>query len=43
MEKYLDLNKEIGRLWKLKIVNVVPVVIGDLEIIRKNSIGGLKS
>ena len=25
--KYQDLKREIGRLWKLKMVEVVPVVI----------------
>ena len=30
MEKYQDLKKEIRRLWKLRSVEVVPVVIGPL-------------
>ena len=30
MEKYQDLKREVGRLWKLKMVEVVPVVIGAL-------------
>ena len=30
VEKYQDLKREIGRLWKLKMVEVVPVVIGAL-------------
>ena len=30
VEKYQDLRKEIARLWKLKRVEVVPVVIGAL-------------
>ena len=29
-EKYQDLKREIGRLWNLKKVEVVPVVIGAL-------------
>ena len=28
VEKYRDLKRHIGRLWKLKMVEVVPVVIG---------------
>ena len=30
MEKYQDLKKEIRRLWKLRHVEIVPVVIGAL-------------
>ena len=30
MEKYQDLKKEIRRLWKLRNVKIVPVVIGSL-------------
>ena len=30
MEKYQDLKKEIRRLWKLRNVEIVPVVIGAL-------------
>ena len=30
MEKYQDLKKEIRRLWKLRNVEIVPVVIGTL-------------
>ena len=30
MEKYQDLEREIRRLWKLKNVEIVPVVIGAL-------------
>ena len=30
MEKYQDLKKEIRRLWKLRNVEIVPVVIGVL-------------
>ena len=35
MEKYQDLKREIGRLWKLKMVEVVPVVIGALGSVNK--------
>ena len=34
-EKYQDLKREIGRLWKLKMVEVVPVVIGALGSVTK--------
>ena len=30
MKKYQDLKKEIRRLWKLRNVEIVPVVIGAL-------------
>ena len=35
MEKFQDLKREIGRLWKLKMVEVVPVVIGALGSVTK--------
>ena len=35
VEKYQDLRKEIARLWKLKSVEVVPVVIGALGSVTK--------
>ena len=35
MGKYQDLKIEIGRLWKLKMVEVVPVVIGALGSVTK--------
>ena len=35
MEKYQDLKREIGRLWKLKMVEVVPAVIGALGSVTK--------
>ena len=35
MEKYLDLKREIGRLWNLKMVEVVSVVIGALGSVTK--------
>ena len=35
MEKYQDLKKEVGRLRKLKMVEVIPVVIGALGSVAK--------
>ena len=35
VEKYHDLKREIGRLWKLKLVEVVPVVIGAVGSVTK--------
>ena len=35
VEKHQDLKREIGRLWKLKMVGVVPVVIGALGSVSK--------
>ena len=43
MEKYQDLRREIGRLWRLKMVDVVPVVIGALGSVTKGFEGGVKS
>ena len=44
VEKYQDLKGEIGRLWKLKMVEVVTIVIETLEsVIKGLMIGGLKS
>ena len=34
-EKYQDLKRKIKRLWKLKKVEVVPVVIGALGCVKK--------
>ena len=34
-EKYQDLKREIKRLWKLKKVEVVPVVMGALGYMTK--------
>ena len=31
VEKYQNLKREIGRLWKLKVVKVMPVGIGALR------------
>ena len=30
VEKFQDLQREIGRLWQLRKVHVVPVVVGAL-------------
>ena len=35
MKKYQDLKRDIGSLWKLKMVEVVPVVKGALRCVRK--------
>ena len=35
VEKYQDLKREIGRLWKLKMVEVAPEVIGALGSVTK--------
>ena len=35
MEKYQDLKRKIGRLWELKMIEVVPVVIGTLGSVTK--------
>ena len=35
VKKYRELKKKIGRLWKLKMVEVVPVVIGALGSVTK--------
>ena len=35
VENYQDLKREIERLWKLKIIEAVPVVIGALGSVTK--------
>ena len=35
MEKHQDLKRETGKLWKLKIVKVVSVVIGAIRSVLK--------
>ena len=42
MEKYQDLKREIERLWKLKMVEVVPVVIGALGSVTKEFDGWIE-
>ena len=36
VEKYQELRREIGRLWQLKNVKVVPVVVGALGSVTKD-------
>ena len=44
MENYQDMKREIGRLWKREMVEVLPVVIGALgSTSLTDLIGGLKS
>ena len=35
IEKYQDLKREIGRLWGIRHLEVVPVVVGALGVVRK--------
>ena len=35
VEKYQELKREIGRIWKMKKVQVVPVVVGALGSVTK--------
>ena len=42
MIKYQDLKKEIGRLWKLKMVDIVPAVIGDRVSVTKEVDGWIE-
>ena len=35
VEKYQNLKREIGRLWGLKMVDIMPVVIGALGSVTK--------
>ena len=42
MKKYQDLKKEIGRLWKLKMVDIVPAVIGDRVSVTKEVYGWIE-
>ena len=42
MEKCQDLKREIGRLWKLKMAELVPVVIGALGIVTKEFDGWIE-
>ena len=39
IEKYQNLKRELKRLWSLKKVEVVPVVVGALGCIRKGFSG----
>ena len=42
VEKYQDLKTEIARLWKLKMVEFVPVVIGALRSFTKDFDGWIE-
>ena len=35
IEKYQDLKREIGRLWGIRHLEVVPVVVGAVRAVRK--------
>ena len=43
IEKYQNLKKELKRLWSLKKVEAVPVVIGALECISKSFSGWMET
>ena len=36
VEKYQDLKREITRMWNMKTVQVVPVVVGSMGSVTKN-------
>lgn len=36
IEKYQDFNREIARLWRVRKVDVVPVIVGALGCVTKN-------
>ena len=42
MENYQDLKRETGRLWKLKMVEVIPVAIGALGSVKKEFDGWIE-
>ena len=42
VEKYQDLKRDIGRLWRLKMVEVVPIVIGALGSVTKEFDGWIE-
>ena len=42
VEKYQDLKGEIGRLWRLKMIEVMPVVIGALGSVTKELDGWIE-
>ena len=37
IEKYQDLKREIARLWRLRKVSVIPVVVGALRCVTKEA------
>ena len=43
IEKYQDLKWEIRRMWDIKNMDVVPVVVGPLEVLPRNLENGLKN
>ena len=43
LEKYQNLKKEIRRLWKLRNIEIVPVMIRALGSVSAESIGGWES
>lgn len=38
VEKYQELKREIGRLWKLRRIEVLPIVIGALGSVTKEKL-----
>ena len=38
IEKYQDLKREIGRLWGIRHLEVVPVVVGALGVVVSNKL-----
>ena len=36
VEKYQDLKREIARVWNIRAVQVVPIVVGSLGSVTKN-------
>ena len=36
IEKYQDLKREIARMWSMRTVQVVPIVVGSLGSVTKN-------
>ena len=42
-EKYLYLKREIGRLWRIRHLEVIPVIVGALGVVSKGWIHGLRS
>ena len=36
VEKYQDLKREIARMWNMRTVQVVPIVVGSLGSVTKN-------
>ena len=42
VEKYQDLKREFGKLWRLKMVEVVPAVLGALRSVTKEFDGWIE-